>query len=248
MQGRTCSGYFTGTASGKATPPPPPPRLLPGRGLHRLRLHRLHPHPEPPGNGDRGQRLLPGRLGPGEGSLLLGAPKSRRTICVNGTTPILSPDPTFSTYVHGSAPTIAERAMCWNARGTDTMGGYADEGDHLGGGGARMAAPRPSWPMRRRKLHIHSPGPRLAPTPRCRGHSAIRRARWCRRGRAFPCWLTLHRAQPFYGGWLGRASWSPVRRPCARPGGDSYSFPPFSPLSSSNQPMTASGTESILAL
>jgi parallel beta-helix repeat protein len=39
---------------------------------------------------------------------------SRKTVCVNDTTAIPGPDPSFSTRVHGSQPIIAERAMYWN--------------------------------------------------------------------------------------------------------------------------------------
>ncbi len=39
---------------------------------------------------------------------------SRHTICVNDSTAIPGPDPSFSTHVHGSQPIIAERAMYWH--------------------------------------------------------------------------------------------------------------------------------------
>ena len=61
---------------------------------------------------------------------------SRKTICVNDTTQIPGPDPSFSTRVHGSAPIIAERAMYWS--------GGSDSGqvchDSIG-----IDAPHTSW-------------------------------------------------------------------------------------------------------
>ncbi len=52
--------------------------------------------------------------GPVNGPTFTMPANSRKTICVNDTTPIPGDDPSFSTHVHGSQPIIAERAMYWN--------------------------------------------------------------------------------------------------------------------------------------
>ena len=51
--------------------------------------------------------------GPVAGPSLNMPANSRKTVCVNDTTAIPGPDPSFSTRVHGSQPIIAERAMYW---------------------------------------------------------------------------------------------------------------------------------------
>ena len=61
---------------------------------------------------------------------------SRKTICVNDTTEIPGPDPSFSTHVHGSQPIIAERAMYWN--GGDDAAQVCH--DSIG-----LAAPHTTW-------------------------------------------------------------------------------------------------------
>lgn len=52
--------------------------------------------------------------GPVPGPSFVMPANSRHTICVNDSTQIPGPDPSFSTHVHGSAPIIAERAMYWH--------------------------------------------------------------------------------------------------------------------------------------
>ncbi|MBU4173852.1 MAG: hypothetical protein KKB90_09810 [Actinobacteria bacterium] len=51
---------------------------------------------------------------------------SRKTIRVNDVPGMQDTD--ASTYVQGTQPIIAERAMYWNERGagTDTIGGFSD--------------------------------------------------------------------------------------------------------------------------
>ncbi len=61
---------------------------------------------------------------------------SRKTICVNDTTAIPGPDPSFSTHVHGDQPIIAERAMYWNGGDDDAQVCH----DSIG-----LAAPHTAW-------------------------------------------------------------------------------------------------------
>ena len=61
---------------------------------------------------------------------------SRKTICVNDTTAIPGPDPSFSTHVHGDQPIIAERAMYWNGGDDNAQVCH----DSIG-----LAAPHTAW-------------------------------------------------------------------------------------------------------
>ena len=112
-------------------------RLLPGRGLHRLRLHHLRPGPEPQRHRHR-RRPSPTRPPPGrwQGPTFTMPANSRKTICVNDTTAIPGPDPSFSTHVHGGQPIIAERAMYWNG---------GDDGAQVCHDSIGLAAPHTTW-------------------------------------------------------------------------------------------------------
>ncbi len=61
---------------------------------------------------------------------------SRKTICVNDTTEIPGPDPSFSTHVHGDQPIIAERAMYWNG---------GDDGAQVCHDSIGLSAPHTTW-------------------------------------------------------------------------------------------------------
>ncbi len=74
--------------------------------------------------------------GPVPGPSFVMPPNSRHTICVNDSTQIPGPDPSFSTHVHGSAPIICERAMYWRG------GPDAGEACHDSIG---LSAPHTAW-------------------------------------------------------------------------------------------------------